>query len=180
MVSGTRQAWGVIGGTLTGRLYENRWWEFRRWDGGQIAIIKDNIKKQLIGKRVESFDQTRWEIRKAVANCINRNEIDEEKFFKPLMSEELVKVLKKKWFSTKDFIKKELYWMQKWFAPLANESQYTTVSTIADMKVQIHHKNPIFRNGAVHNLDNLVITSPRMHSEGFLTPARHYGRDDWK
>lgn len=38
----------------------------------------------------------------------------------------------------------------------------------------IHHKQPIHKGGEVYNLDNLIVTSPKMHQE-ILDPAYHFG-----
>ncbi|WP_235907161.1 hypothetical protein [Niallia circulans] len=39
----------------------------------------------------------------------------------------------------------------------------------------LHHKQPIDKGGEVYNLDNLMITSPRMH-QIILDPAYHFGK----
>ncbi|PAB03505.1 T7SS effector LXG polymorphic toxin [Bacillus velezensis] len=39
----------------------------------------------------------------------------------------------------------------------------------------LHHKQPIDKGGDVYNLDNLIITSPKMHQE-ILDPAYHFGK----
>ncbi|MEK4670954.1 colicin [Niallia sp. FSL R7-0271] len=39
----------------------------------------------------------------------------------------------------------------------------------------LHHKQPIDKGGEVYNLDNLMITSPRMH-QVILDPAYHFGK----
>jgi hypothetical protein len=39
----------------------------------------------------------------------------------------------------------------------------------------LHHKQLIEKGGEVYNLDNLIITSPRMH-QIILAPAYHFGK----
>ncbi|WP_229201007.1 hypothetical protein [Bacillus albus] len=39
----------------------------------------------------------------------------------------------------------------------------------------LHHKQPIDKGGEVYNLDNLIITSPKMH-QNILDPAYHFGK----
>lgn len=39
----------------------------------------------------------------------------------------------------------------------------------------LHHKQPIDKGGEVYNLDNLMITSPKMHQD-ILDPAYHFGK----
>ncbi|MED1124945.1 T7SS effector LXG polymorphic toxin [Bacillus atrophaeus] len=39
----------------------------------------------------------------------------------------------------------------------------------------LHHKQPIDKGGDVYNLDNLIVTSPKMHQE-ILDPAYHFGK----
>nr|WP_277716823.1 HNH endonuclease [Priestia flexa]WEZ07876.1 HNH endonuclease [Priestia flexa] len=39
----------------------------------------------------------------------------------------------------------------------------------------LHHKQPIDKGGEVYNLDNLIITSPKMH-QSILDPAYHFGK----
>lgn len=39
----------------------------------------------------------------------------------------------------------------------------------------LHHKNPIHDGGGVYDLDNIVITSPRMHQE-ILDKGFHFNK----
>ena len=39
---------------------------------------------------------------------------------------------------------------------------------------QLHHKTPINQGGAVYDMDNLIIVTPRFHRE-ILSPKYHYG-----
>jgi hypothetical protein len=39
----------------------------------------------------------------------------------------------------------------------------------------LHHKQPIHAGGAVYDLDNLLVVTPRIHKE-ILSPAFHFGR----
>ncbi|MBU5267103.1 colicin [Virgibacillus proomii] len=39
----------------------------------------------------------------------------------------------------------------------------------------LHHKQPIDKGGDVYNLDNLMITSPKMY-QNILDPAYHFGK----
>lgn len=60
--------------------------------------------------------------------------------------------------------------MQDGLAPFTNASQQ-----IGGMKNYVlHHKTPINRGGAVYDMDNLYIVTPKYHKE-ILDPAYHYG-----
>ena len=51
--------------------------------------------------------------------------------------------------------------MSKGLAPKTPASQeYKSISSYV-----LHNKNPIHNGGDVYNLDNLLISSPRMHQE---------------
>ncbi|QFZ53916.1 hypothetical protein FEZ18_03365 [Oceanihabitans sp. IOP_32] len=60
--------------------------------------------------------------------------------------------------------------MQNGFAPFVKQSQQLGGQT----KYILHHKTPINQGGAVYNMDNLYIVTPKYHKE-ILDPAYHYG-----
>ena len=60
--------------------------------------------------------------------------------------------------------------MQSGLSPFTDVSQQ-----IGGMKSYVlHHKTPINQGGAVYNMDNLYIVTPKYHKE-ILNPAYHYG-----
>ena len=60
--------------------------------------------------------------------------------------------------------------MNQGLAPIAKESQQ-----LGGQKSYIlHHNQPIYQGGAVYNVDNLTIVTPRYHKE-ILSPSYHYG-----
>lgn len=60
--------------------------------------------------------------------------------------------------------------MKQGLAPIAEPEQFVG----ANRSYVLHHKRPINQGGAVYDMDNLYIVTPRYHKE-ILDPAYHYG-----
>ena len=70
-----------------------------------------------------------------------------------------------------EFSKANIKRMSKGLAPKAPASQqYKNISSYV-----LHHKNPIYNGGGVYDLDNIIITSPRMHQE-ILDKGFHFNK----
>jgi len=61
--------------------------------------------------------------------------------------------------------------MSKGIAPQAMESQQLGKR----MSYELHHKQPIVQNGAVYDISNMIIVTPRHHQE-ILKKGYHYGK----
>ena len=71
---------------------------------------------------------------------------------------------------SKQFKPQNISLMKKGKAPIASDTQW-----IGKVKnYQLHHKTPINQGGAVYDVDNLFIVTPRYHKE-ILLPKYHYG-----
>ncbi|BDG45874.1 pre-toxin TG domain-containing protein [Parageobacillus sp. KH3-4] len=71
----------------------------------------------------------------------------------------------------KEFRSRNIARMLEGNAPIAPKAEH-----YGKLKSYIlHHKQPIEKGGEVYNLDNLIITSPRMH-QIILDPAYHFGK----
>ncbi len=71
---------------------------------------------------------------------------------------------------TKSFNKRNVARMRSGKAPIAHPSQH-----IGSVKsYQLHHKKPISQSGAVYNMDNMTIVTPRYHKD-ILSPSYHAG-----
>ncbi|MBP6410431.1 MAG: HNH endonuclease [Pseudarcicella sp.] len=70
----------------------------------------------------------------------------------------------------KQFTPKDIAIMKNGYAPEVLESQRLG----GQIKYVLHHKTPINRGGAVYDVDNLYIVTPKYHKE-ILDPAYHYG-----
>ncbi len=69
------------------------------------------------------------------------------------------------------FSKANLNRMSKGLAPITKQSQH-----LGGQKSYIlHHKTPIQRGGAVYDMNNIVIVTPRLHKE-ILDGSFHYGK----
>lgn len=60
--------------------------------------------------------------------------------------------------------------MQSGLAPIAVEEQWLGTQK----SYVLHHKTPINKGGAVYDVDNLYIVTPKYHKE-ILDPAYHFG-----
>ncbi|UZQ50422.1 hypothetical protein [Clostridium kluyveri] len=70
-----------------------------------------------------------------------------------------------------EFSKSNIKRMSQGLAPKAPASQqYGKISSYV-----LHHKNPIYNGGGVYDLDNIVISSPRMHQE-ILDKGFHFNK----
>ncbi len=70
----------------------------------------------------------------------------------------------------KQFSPKDIAIMKNGYAPAVLESQRIG----GNIKYVLHHKTPINRGGAVYDVDNLYIVTPKYHKE-ILDPAYHFG-----
>ncbi|WP_242865279.1 hypothetical protein [Clostridium sp. ATCC 25772] len=70
-----------------------------------------------------------------------------------------------------EFSKSNIKRMSQGLAPKASASQqYGKISSYI-----LHHKNPIYNGGGVYDLDNIIISSPRMHQE-ILDKGFHFNK----
>ena len=70
-----------------------------------------------------------------------------------------------------EFSKANIKRMSQGLAPKEPASQqYKSISSYV-----LHHKNPIYNGGGVYDLDNLIISSPRMHQE-ILDKGFHFNK----
>ena len=70
-----------------------------------------------------------------------------------------------------EFSKANIKRMRKGLAPKAPSSQqYKNITSYV-----LHHKNPIYNGGGVYDLDNIIISSPRMHQE-ILDKGFHFNK----
>ena len=70
-----------------------------------------------------------------------------------------------------EFSKANIKRMSQGLAPKAPASQqYKNISSYV-----LHHKNPIYNGGGVYDLDNIIISSPRMHQE-ILDKGFHFNK----
>ncbi|MFR3912589.1 MAG: hypothetical protein ACLTYB_15855, partial [Clostridium paraputrificum] len=70
-----------------------------------------------------------------------------------------------------EFSKANIKRMSQGLAPKAPASQqYKNISSYV-----LHYKNPIYNGGGVYDLDNIIISSPRMHQE-ILDKGFHFNK----
>ena len=70
-----------------------------------------------------------------------------------------------------EFSKANIKRMSQGLAPKAPASQqYRNITSYV-----LHHKNPIYNGGGVYDLDNIIISSPRMHQE-ILDKGFHFNK----
>jgi hypothetical protein len=94
-----------------------------------------------------------------------------------------------KYFNSFDDFRKE-YWKSIANSSFAKEFNNRNVSRMLEGSAPIapkvehygkhksyilHHKQPIDKGVEVYNLDNIIVTSPRMH-QNILDPAYHFGK----
>lgn len=71
---------------------------------------------------------------------------------------------------SKQFSPEDIPIMKNGLAPRAPKTQELG----GQVKYILHHKTPINQGGAVYDMDNLIIVTPKFHKE-ILAPAYHYG-----
>lgn len=84
--------------------------------------------------------------------------------------QEFWKTVAKSSYST-EFNNRNIARMLKGNAPIAPKAEHYG----KNKSYILHHKQPIDKGGEVYNLDNLIITSPKMH-QNILDPAYHFGK----
>jgi hypothetical protein len=71
----------------------------------------------------------------------------------------------------KSFTKSDLTQMSKGFSPFADMEQQVG----GQGRYELHHIQPIYSGGAVYDMDNIIVVTPRYHQE-VLEPGYHYNR----
>lgn len=118
-----------------------------RGSEGNLGRVLGQVAEQLRGQSFNNFGEFREAFWKAVGNDAQ------------LSSQ----------FSTANVSR-----MQQGFAPYAIQSQWTGTVAPSQMVYNIHHIRPVHQGGGLYDLDNIVIVTPRYHSE-VLAPSYHYG-----
>lgn len=72
---------------------------------------------------------------------------------------------------SKSFIKSDITQMSNGFAPFADIEQQVG----GKGRYELHHIQPIYSGGAVYDMDNIIVVTPRYHQE-VLEPGYHYNR----
>lgn len=148
---------GFIKGTTNGSSYEDRDGKFRMGTDNQLALIKDELKDRLVWSFTAWWSDTRAQFRKAVYEEAIAWAIDSVEFTDEQLDE-----------------------MANWYAPTAPEEQQLDTEEARGRKYHIHHRQPCHNWWDPHDLDNMVVSSPRYHEEWFLTNEAHYGEYYWK
>ncbi|MDI2587284.1 hypothetical protein OR571_09260 [Psychrobacillus sp. NEAU-3TGS] len=113
------------------------------YNKGAIGVLPNEIRKKLIDRQFNSFDDFRKEFWKSVANSSFE----------------------------KEFNNRNVARMLEGNAPIAPKVEHYG----KHKSYILHHKQPIDKGGEVYNLDNIMITSPKMHQD-ILDPAYHFGK----
>ena len=166
-----RNTSGKVIWTLDWNRYDHD--KFRHWTDWQTAKIKDNVKERIIGNWSPKWSHTRKLIRYSLSDILDKDEVSIEAFFKPLIEKNYLDKLRRTRRLWK-FIDNERKWMREGYSPFANSSQRVWEEK-SDKKQQLHHTRFVRDGHNVHDLDKLIIASPRYHQEGILLPRIHYG-----
>ncbi|HVU57809.1 MAG TPA: RHS repeat-associated core domain-containing protein [Puia sp.] len=112
---------------------------------GNAGFVPESVAKQLRGQNFKSFDDFRAAFWKAVGN-----------------TPELLK----------GFRPTDISLMKQGFAPFTDPSQAAGNNRV-QMVYQLHHIKPIQQGGAVYDVDNIMVVTPKYHAE-VLSPNYHY------
>jgi hypothetical protein len=119
-----------------------------RWFAGtdrNVGRVPQQVADRLRGREFETFDEFRREFWRAVADT---PELARQ--FSPMEVRNM---------------------RHRGLAPLVDDSQVSKGKNT----FQLHHRTPISQGGAVYDLDNILIVTPRYHDE-VLDAAYHTGR----